>query len=116
MYTLFTDKAVRVTKPTVAITTQGRFALNANAGDLLRSARAKYVQILWDEKAQKIAFRPVLRADANSYRLTSTPGKRGMYLTATAFVRSIGLDMSKRRRLPATWNEKEKALEVKLVG
>lgn len=114
MYTVFTNKAVRVTKPTVAITTQGRFAFNANAGDLLRLAGGSHVLILWDEKARKIAFRPVSRAVVTSYRLTSTPGKRGMYLTATSFLKSIGIKLTTREKLLATWNEKEKALEVKL--
>ena len=99
----------------MTITTDGRLALNADAGDVMRSVGARFIQLLWDPDARKFALRPVAKGDEHAYRLTPARAhKRGMYLSATAFLRHIGWDFSTRRTMAVEWNEKRKMLEVHL--
>ena len=110
-YELFTDKAARLGSPALTITTDGRLSLNADAGDIMREAKARFVQLLWDREEHRIALRPVSRIDEHSYRLTSAAGrKRGMALSAKSFLRHIEWDFSKTCTLPVSWNEKDKML------
>jgi len=113
-YELFTIKAARLGSPSLTITPDGRIALNADAGDLLKSAGAKFVQILWDAKVCRVALRPLARPDENSYKLFVKSGKRGATFSARTFLRYIGWDMSKSATIPVEWNEREKVLEASL--
>ena len=113
-YELFTVKAARLGSPALTITADGRFTLNADAGDLLRRAGAKSVQILWDATACKLALRPLARPGDSSYKLQVRKGKRGTMLSARTFLRYIGWDLSKPATVPVEWNEKEKILEAPL--
>src|SRR5260370_37378970 len=100
-YEVFENKADRLGTPALTIATDGRFSLNADAGDLLRAVKAKFVHILWDAEARKIALRPVAKPEEHTYRLTSsTAHNRGMYLSATAFMRSTRFHLSIRSTLP----------------
>ena len=56
--------------PALTITTDGRLALNADAGDLMKGLGAKFVHLLWDAEARKIALRPLTKADSRSYKLS----------------------------------------------
>gem|GEM_PF-1168876 len=114
-YEVFDNKATRLGSPALTIATDGRFSLNADAGDLLKELGAKFVHLLWDAEARRIALRPLTRADSRSYKL-SVPNahKRGMVVSASTFLRYIGWPLSKRVTLPAEWNGKERILEVVL--
>jgi hypothetical protein len=114
-YEVFDNKATRLGSPALTITTDGRVVLNADAGDVLRAAGAKFVHLLWDAEARKIALRPLRRADVRSYKLTVPHAhKRGMAVSAVTFLRHVGQSLSERVTLPAEWNEKEKILEAVL--
>jgi hypothetical protein len=108
-YEVFDNKATRLRSPEVTIATDGRLALNADAGDLVKEVGAKFVHLLWDAEARKIALRPLAKLDSRSYTL-SVPyaHKRGMLVSASTFMRYIGWPLSKRVTLPAQWNEKER--------
>src|SRR5258708_38149695 len=114
-YEVFDNKATRLGSPALTITTDGRLALNADAGDLLRNTGAKFAHLLWDAAARKIALRPLTKADARSYKLTVPRAhKRGMSVSGATFLRYIGWSFSKRATLAIEWNEKEKLLEAVL--
>ena len=114
-YEVFDNKATRLGSPALTITTDGRLALNADAGDLLRNAGAKFAHLLWDAEARKIALRPLTKADTRSYKLTvPSAHKRGMSVSAATFLRYIGWSFSTRATLTVEWNEKEKLLEAVL--
>jgi len=114
-YEVFDNKATRLGSPALTITTDGRLALNADAGDLLRNAGAKFAHLLWDAEARKIALRPLTKADTRSYKLTvPSAHKRGMSVSAATFLRYIGWSFSTRATLAVEWNEKEKLLEAVL--
>jgi hypothetical protein len=67
---VFDNKATRLGSPALAIATDGRLALNADAGDLLKGLGAEFVHLMWDAAARKIALRPLARADSHSYKLS----------------------------------------------
>jgi hypothetical protein len=90
VYQLFTVKAARLGSPALTITADGRFTLNADAGDLLRRTGAKFVQILWDAAADKLALRPLAKSGDSAYKLRVRKGKRGTMLSARTFLRYIG--------------------------
>jgi hypothetical protein len=114
-YEVFDNKATRLGSPALTIATDGRLALNADAGDLLKGLGAKFVHLLWDAEARKIALRPLAKADSRSYKLSVPHAhKRGMLVSGSTFMRYIGWPLSKRVTLPAEWNEKEKILEAVL--
>jgi hypothetical protein len=90
-YEVFDYKATRLGSPALTITTDGRLALNGDAGDLLRSVGAKFAHLLWNAEARKIALRPLTKRDSRSYRLTVPRAhKRGMSVSAATFLRYIG--------------------------
>jgi hypothetical protein len=113
-YTLFNPKVARTGSPALTITGDGKIALNADAGDLLRREGAKFIQILWDAKVFKMALRPLSKSVESSYMLSSKRGRRGMVVSGLAFLRHIGWSFSKSVTVPIEWNEKEKLLEAAL--
>jgi hypothetical protein len=113
-YELFNIRSIRIGSPTLTIRPDGRFDLNADAGDLLRRAGAKFVQILWDADAQRVALRPLPRSGESSYKLLVRSGKRSTSFSALTFLRYIGWDLSKSATVPVEWNEKETVLEALL--
>jgi hypothetical protein len=81
-YEVFDNKATRLGSPALTIATDGRLALNADAGDLLKGLGAKFVHLLWDAEARKIALRPLAKADSRSYKLSVPHAhKRGMLVS-----------------------------------
>ena len=81
----------------------------------MREVGAKFVHLLWDAEARKIALRPLAKPDSHSYKLTVPHAhKRGMAVSAAAFLRYAGWSPSERVTLPVEWNEKEKILEAVL--
>jgi hypothetical protein len=114
-YKVFDNKATRLGSPALTIATDGRIALNADAGDTLRAVGARFVHLLWDAEARKIALRPLAKGDSRSYKLTvPSAHKRGMAVSGATFLRHIGWSLSDRVTLPLEWNEKEKILEAVL--
>ena len=64
-YELFNKKAIRLGSPTLTVTTNGTMTFNADAGELLRDAGGKFVHILWDSEARRIAFRPLAKLNSS---------------------------------------------------
>jgi hypothetical protein len=113
-YELFNIRSIRIGSPILVIKPDGRFDLNADAGDLLRQAGAKFVQIFWDAETSKIALRPLAKSGESSYKLLVRSGKRSTSFSALTFLRYIGWDLSKSATVPVDWNEKEEFLEASL--
>ena len=112
-YELFDSKATKIGTPALTIASF-KISFNADAGDVLRSVGARYVHVLWDAQACKMAVRPAPKADANSYKLTFPQGKRGATLSAQSFLNHIQWKTKVPQVLPVTWNEKEQLLEASL--
>jgi len=112
-YEVFDNKAVKFNSPQLTIG-KGRIFLNADAGDLLAGLGAKFVHILWDQSACKLAIRPVPKVDGRAFKLRFTDGKRGVSLSAQAFLNYIHWDSAVRLAVPAQWNQTENLLEARL--
>jgi hypothetical protein len=113
-YALFTTRALRKGSPTLTITADKRIGLNADAGDRLWSVGAKFVQILWDAEAYRVALRPLAKPGESSYKLLVKKGKRGTMFSARTFLHSIGWNSSRSTVISIEWNEEEKLLEASL--
>ena len=100
----------------MTITKDGRIVLNADAGELLRRAGGKFVHILWDAAAYKIALRPLAKTNRSAFKLTTKRGRRSMVISGATFLRYIRWDLSKTVTVPVEWNEKERVLEASLMA
>ena len=112
-YEVFDNKAVRLGPPQLTIG-GGKIYFNASAGDILKSAGARFAYILWDAAAFKLAIRPVTKQDRRAFRVTFMKGKRGGSLSASAFLTYISWRSQKSIAIKAAWNEAEKLLEARL--
>jgi len=113
-YEVFQRTTVRVGEPTLSITLQGKMGLNSAAARIFAEAGIKFVLVLWDKVSNKCALKATLKTDVNAYRVSVAPNKSGGTLAAKSFLSHIGWSAPHRETLPATWNEKEKILEVTL--
>lgn len=113
-YEVFERTAARVESPTLAIVTDGRMALNSAATRALSEAGIKRVLLLWDKANCKLALKEAPRGNKNAYSVSFAGGQRSSSLRAKSFLLHVGWNASKRQRLPAVWNYKERMLEVSL--
>lgn len=112
-YVLFESKAVKIGTP--ALTIAGvRFSFNADAGDILQRIGARYLHVLWDSAACKVALRPISKPDENAYKISFPRGKRGASCSAQSFLNHIRWNAASPQAVPVAWNEKEKFLEASL--
>jgi hypothetical protein len=112
-YVLFESKAVKIGVPALTIT-GSRISFNAEAGDILHRVGARYLHILWDSAACKVALRPTAKAGDSAYKITYFKGKRGGSFSARSFLNHIRWNTTNTQVVPVAWNEKEKLLEAAL--
>jgi hypothetical protein len=111
-YEEFQRLTTRVDDPTVSITPDGRFVLNAAASRLLSAAGIKDVKLLWDRSRSKIAFKATSKGDNNGYSVSFSGHSAGV--RAKSFLVHIGWAATRRLRLMAAWDPKNEMLEVSL--
>ncbi len=92
----------------------GRITLNAAATRIMSEAGVKFVLLLWDKGSHRLALKAAQKGDKNGYALTLLTERHSGSLRAIQFLRHIGWNAPRRELLPATWNEKERMLEVTL--
>jgi hypothetical protein len=100
--------------PALTITSNKKILLNAVAGDMLRQAGGKFVHILWDANACKLALKPLAEADRQSFTLTVGSGRKGMAITGRAVLRQIEWKSKKSEVIKAAWNKEAGVLEATL--
>lgn len=114
-YEVFDQKATKLVTPMLTISRGKTIYLNPGASDLLRESGGKFIHLLWDASARRIALRPLARPDSIAFKLTNQSGeRRGMTVSAAAFLRHIGWNATKSKTFEVAWNEKEKLLEASL--
>jgi hypothetical protein len=113
-YEVFKRTGVRVEEPTVAITPGGTIVFNAAASRILTRAGINAVLLLWDKSANKLAFKATSKKDRNAFAVSVAPGRSSGTVRAKSFLGYVGWQVKKRESLPATWNEKERMLEISL--
>ncbi len=112
-YETFERTTVRVSNPTLSVTTDGRIAVNAAASRLLAKAGAKAVRILWDEAKCGIALQAAQKNDKNAFSVAFSEG-RSATVAAKGFLKHIGWSADRRQTISARWNEQQKMLEAQL--
>lgn len=112
-YEVFERTSVRVDEPSVSLGPSGAIALNAAASRILMGAGIRAVLLLWDGARRKVAIRAAPKADKNTYAV-SFSRLSSCTIRAKAFLEFIGWDAPQRKMFPATWNGKERMLEVTL--
>jgi hypothetical protein len=112
-YETFARTSVRVSNPTVSVTTDGRIAVNAAASRLFAKAGTKAVKILWDKTTCGIALQAAQKSDKNAYSVSFSEG-RSATIAAKSFLKYVGWSADRRQNLPAKWNEQAKMLEAQL--
>jgi hypothetical protein len=113
-YEVFKRTAVRVEEPALSLVPDGRIALNAAAVRVLNQAGVKSVVLLWDKTNNRVALKAAAKTDKNSYAVSIVRDSHSGSLRAKSFLTHIGWSAPKRTMVPATWNEKEKMLEIVL--
>ena len=113
-YEVFKRTGVRVEEPALSITPSGNVVFNAAATRIFAAAGVKAALLLWDENSNKFAIKATSKTDKNAYAVTLIPGRSSGILRAKSFLNSVGWKAKQRETLSATWNEKEKMLEITL--
>lgn len=113
-YEKFRRTGVRIEAPTLSMVPDGRITMNAAACRILTQAGVKAVVLLWDELTHTIALKAAPKGDRDAFAVSIVPGTYSGSVRATSFMKHIGWNASKRETMPATWNESERMLEVKL--
>ncbi|MGC2248729.1 MAG: hypothetical protein WA609_19150 [Terriglobales bacterium] len=112
-YETFERTSVRVSDPTISVTTDGRIAINAAASRLLAKAAAQAVRILWDQATCCVALQAAPKNDTNAFSITFIEG-RSATIAAKSFLKRLGWSADRRQTVPAKWNERQKMLEAQL--
>jgi hypothetical protein len=112
-YELFHYKAAKPSSPQFTIR-PGKIAFNAGAGDILVSAGMRFVHLLWDAAACKLAIRPTTKKDDSAYKVSIPGGKRGGTISAQSFLNYIQWRTSRPVSVDAHWNIAERLLEASL--
>ena|ERR1700676_3231335 len=113
-YEVFKRTAARVETPTVSLVPDGRISLNAATCRILAEAGTKFVLLLWDGTNNKMALKAAHKGDKNTYAVSLGPGRHSGSLRAKTFLNHIGWSATKRERLSATWDERERMFEITL--
>ncbi len=113
-YEVFKRTGVRVEQPALSLTPDGRIALNAAATRVLIAAEVRAVLLLWDKQNRRVAIKSAPKGDKNAYAVSLVSDRRAGSLRAKTFLGYVGWSAPQRETLPATWNEKEKMLEITL--
>jgi hypothetical protein len=111
-YQVYERSATRVEEPSVSIGSSGAMRLNAAASRLMQRSNVRYVLLLWDKDNQRIAFKSTVKSDKNAYAISMI--RHSGSIRAKSFLAHIGWNAPRRQMLSATWNEKERMLEVRL--
>ncbi|MGC9946257.1 MAG: hypothetical protein ABSF64_07790 [Bryobacteraceae bacterium] len=113
-YELFDNKAAHIGSPCFTILRSGKIAFNADAGDVLSRAGAKFAHFLWDSQACRLAVRPAEKRDDRAFKVSLVKGKRGGTFSGRSFLKYIQWHADGPIVVPASWNDREHLLEANL--
>ena len=113
-YEVYTRTRIRAGSPSVTITTLGRISLNTAATRFLEKKEAKFLMLLWDAEAKRIALKVATEPSKTSYTISYGVKGNGAGFSAKTFLDHIGYDQSKTSSFNADWNEPEEMFEVQL--
>lgn len=111
-YEVYRRTGFRVEKPSLSLVPDGRIALNAAAGRILTQEGIKSVLLLWDSSTKKVALKAAAKGDRNAFAVSIVRDTHSGSLRAKSFLDHIGWSAKKRTMLQATWNGRERMLEI----
>jgi len=112
-YELFDSKAAKFGFPQFTVRS-GKVAFNADTGDILSRAGAKFAHFLWDSEACRLAVRAADKKNVRAFKVTFVQGKRGGTISAQSFLKYIQWHADGPVAILATWNDREHMLEASL--
>ena len=113
-FELFTKKKLTSKEPTVSTLKSGSLFINS-ACFREHFSGAKYVNLLYDKKTNTIGLKPVKTEETYSYSIRQGNNRQGAAVSALSFFKYFAIDFKdESKSYPATWNDKEKLIEVKL--
>ena len=113
-YSVFERQAYRTESPTLVLDPTGRIVINAAGCRLLNEADVKWVALLWDQKANRIAIKAVPKSDKNAFAVSYRKTMIWASVSATSFLRHIGWQGKGREHYAATWTQATRMLEATL--
>lgn len=114
-YTVYTEKLTKTSlSPTVAIGRSGRIGLNAAICRIFKKNGIEAVLLLSDFEGRKIALRATTKNEKWSYPVHYHGNFSSGGVSAMGFLRSIGWDGEKYKKIDAHWDEANSSLEFRL--
>jgi hypothetical protein len=106
-YEVFTKKTPRMGNPVVSFSKLGQVAFNQFAARILEKRNVKFILLLWDGEAKKIALQavPSDKKDPRAYQIRYNDKGNGASFSAKTFFDYIGVDYSNRTAIPVDINE-----------
>ncbi len=99
-------------EPAISVSKNGMLGINQACREQYLP-KAEAVQLLFDAKSKRIGVRPVPPETEHTYKLRPLKGG-GFQVTAISFLRHYEIEQARTKKYPATWDETEKVVVVKL--
>jgi hypothetical protein len=112
-YELFDSKSPMLDSPQFTVRA-GKIAFNADSGEILSKAGAKFAHLLWDAEACRLGVRPTERRDGRAFKVSFFHGKRGGTISAQSFLKYIQWHAEGPVVVSASWSDPEHMLEASL--
>jgi len=113
-FEIFSRKVQYGGAPSVAFTTNGRFAFNKAATAQFEKNAIENVLLLWDAERNLVGVRPITKKDSRAYKVHMGKKGNGCGFSATTFLRYIGYDISQTKSMPAKWDETEEMFLIEV--
>ena len=114
-FELFTKKNKKKSpkKPTVTILKQGIFSFNAGCISIFQEKNITFLQLMFDQEGQMIAFKPCRKNAPGAFPLRIT--KTAAQVSGTSFLKNYEIPYREQsRKYDAEWDNEQKMLIIKL--
>ena len=92
----------------------GRIRFNLDATRRWLSLGITRVELLWDKRNGRLAFKAAPDADHLAYKLSVSKEQNFADVGVKAFMKHIGFPSAKKTALPLHWSEAERMFETKI--
>ena len=114
-YELYTKKRSHGGPPSVTVTKNGMFVVNATAMEK-HLQHHQFVHVYYDKDSGKVGLKPLSKKLDKSYRVNFSPKGNVGTISALSFLSFIGYEKKETTSFPATWNVEEGLLEFTIAG
>ncbi len=114
-YELYTRKRSHGGPPSVTVTKNGMFVVNAAAMEKYLH-RHQFVHVYYDKDSGKVGLKPLSKKLDKSYRVNFSPKGNVGTISALSFLSFIGYEKKETTSFPATWNDEDGLLEFTIIN